>query len=184
MITGEKQRQLNDNLAAELRELFTETGLTLSAMESCTGGLLASVLTDVPECGYFLGGGVAYDAAIKRRFGVPGNLIDGYGVVSREVAQAMAHASARWFNTDVGAAITGVAGPKPQEGCPPGTYFVAVWSALRGSVVRRGEVDEDREGVKQVAAGAALELLSEELRAIHGQGLAPARCTRTEAWIG
>jgi nicotinamide-nucleotide amidase len=184
MTTPSTQQNASELLATELRDLFQETGMTLSVMESCTGGLLASCLTDVPKSGYLLGGAIAYDPAIKRRFGVPGNLIDGYGVVSREVAQAMAHSAARWFNTDVAASITGVAGPAPQEGCPPGTFFVAVWSSMRGYVVRSSEIDEDREGVKAVAARTAMELLAQEMRAIRGQGLAPGRCTRTEAWIG
>jgi PncC family amidohydrolase len=183
MTHGDDQRQKNERLAAGLRDLFTEAGMTLSAMESCTGGLLADCLTDVPDCGYFLGGAIAYDAAIKQRFGVPGNLIDSHGVVSPEVAQAMAHSCARWFNTDAAVSITGVAGPKPQEGCPPGTYFVSVWSTIRGCVVRQGEVDEDRAGVKLAAAGAALELLAEEMRAMKGQALDQAP-NRTEASIG
>lgn len=158
--------------------------MTLSAMESCTGGLLADCLTDVPECGYFLGGAVAYDPAIKQRFGVPANLIDGYGVVSREVAQAMAHSCARWFDTNAGVSVTGVAGPKPQEGCPPGTYFVSVWTSSRGYAVRQGEVEEDRTGVKLAAAGAALELLAEEMRAISNERLDAARRSRAEASIG
>ena len=54
MTNGDDQRQKNERLAAGLRDLFTEAGMTLSAMESCTGGLLADCLTDVPDCGYFL----------------------------------------------------------------------------------------------------------------------------------
>lgn len=184
MGNGDKQRRTNERLAAELRDLFGDTKMTLSAMESCTGGLLADCLTDVPECGYFLGGAVAYDAAIKQRFGVPGALIDECGVVSPEVAREMAHACALWFGTDAAAAITGVAGPKPQEGCPPGTYFVSVWTSWRGYAVRRGEVEEDRTGVKLAAAGAALELLGEEMRAIREQGQEPVDKSRTEARVG
>jgi hypothetical protein len=60
---------------------------------------------------------------------------------------------------------------------------VSVWSTIRGYVVRQGEVDEDRAGVKLAAAGAALELLAEEMRAMKGQGLEQAP-HRTEASIG
>lgn len=169
--------------ATRLRDLFQESGLTLSVMESCSAGLLASALTDPPKSGYLLGGAVTYDTAVKRRFGVPGPLIDTYGVVSAEVAQAMARSCARWFGTDVAAAITGVAGPDSQDGQEPGTFYVAVWSSGRGSAVVRGRVDDDRLGVKAEAVRWALDLLEREMRNLAGlRGETP--CTRTEAWIG
>lgn len=179
-----EREQRNLQCATRLRDLFQDAGLTLSVMESCSGGLLASALTDVPGSGYLLGGAITYDTGVKQRFGVPAALIESRGVVSAEVAQAMARSCARWFQTDVGAAITGVAGPAPQDGCEPGTFFVAVWSPERGYAVERGLVDDSREGVKAEAVRWALELLERETRELLCRRSDETECTPTEAWIG
>jgi nicotinamide-nucleotide amidase len=137
---------------------------TLSALESCTGGLLASMLTDVPGAGYFLGGAVAYSPEAKARFGVPEEVMERCGLVSREVALAMAECAARWFNTDFGVGVTGVAGPDPEDGIPPGTAFAAVWSRGRAAAVVPIEVFcDDRKTAKAQIAELAVGLLLEEL---------------------
>ncbi len=107
--------------------VLTERGLTLAAMESCTGGLLASTVTDVPgSSGYFKGSLVTYATEVKSLAGVDAALIEEHGVVSAEVAKAMAQAVRLALDSDVGVGITGVAGPGPQDGVPEGTVFVGV----------------------------------------------------------
>ena len=102
-------------------------GLTLASMESCTGGLLASLITDVPgSSAAFQGGLVSYATAIKAEWGVPEEILAEHGAVSAETALAMAQAARAQLHADVGVGITGVAGPDEQEGKPVGTVHIAV----------------------------------------------------------
>lgn len=115
--------------AAKVLELFTSSGLTLGAAESCTGGLLAARLTDIPgSSNCFLGSVVAYSDEVKVRvLGVPEDLIRSQGAVSRQVAQAMAEAVRDLMASDVGIGITGIAGPgggRPSK--PVGLTYIAV----------------------------------------------------------
>ena len=106
---------------------LTEQGLTLAVMESCTGGLLASSITDVPgSSGYFRGGIVAYVNEVKSAHGVDPRLIQQHGAVSPQVAEAMAQAVRQALGADIGVGITGVAGPGPLEGVEPGTVYMGV----------------------------------------------------------
>ena len=108
-------------------ELLQQKGLTLAAMESCTGGLLASVVTDVPgSSSYFQGSLVTYATEVKSIAGVDAGLIKEHGVVSSQVSEAMAETVRDRLNADVGVGITGVAGPGPSEGIPAGTVFIGV----------------------------------------------------------
>ena len=107
--------------------LLQQKGLTLAAMESCTGGLLASVVTDVPgSSSYFKGSLVTYATEVKSIAGVDAELIKEHGVVSSRVSEAMAETVRDRLNADVGVGITGVAGPGPSEGIPAGTVYVGV----------------------------------------------------------
>ena len=108
-------------------KLLQQKGLTLAAMESCTGGLLASVITDVPgSSSYFKGSLVTYATEVKSIAGVESELIKEHGVVSSRVSEAMAETVRDRLNADVGVGITGVAGPGPSEGIPAGTVYVGV----------------------------------------------------------
>jgi nicotinamide-nucleotide amidase len=108
-------------------KLLNERGWMLSVMESLTGGLLASMITDVSgSSSYFVGGFVTYATELKAQMGVPREVLKGYGAVSEETARAMAHAVRMQLKTDVGLGITGVAGPILQEGKPAGTVHIAV----------------------------------------------------------
>ena len=101
--------------------------LTIASMESCTGGLLSSVLTDVPgSSSYFKGGIICYDIPSKIENGVSKKIIDHHGAISPETALAMAKSARNIFKADVGIGITGVAGPSKQEGKPVGTVFAAI----------------------------------------------------------
>ena len=136
--------------------LLAERGLTLAAMESCTGGLLASTVTDVPGASrYFRGSLVTYATEVKSIAGVAPALIEEHGVVSAEVAGAMAQAVRNALDADVGIGITGVAGPGPQDGVPAGTVFagVAMDGAVESTVMR---FPPDRPLVKRRAVVMAL----------------------------
>jgi nicotinamide-nucleotide amidase len=144
--------------SAALR-LLIERRLTLATMESCTGGLLASLITDVPgSSATFRGGLVSYATALKEEWGVAREVIERHGVISVETARSMAQAVRERLGADIGIGITGVAGPDTQEGQPVGTVYIAVASAERVS-----DTDQhfrgDRAEIKARAATTALSLL-------------------------
>ena len=119
----------DDSPEGALAEAMTESGLTVATMESCTGGLLASTITDVPgSSAYFRGGIVSYSNEVKVANGVPAETIREYGAISAETAAAMAQAARLRLGADVGVGVTGVAGPSEQEGKAVGTVFVALAS--------------------------------------------------------
>lgn len=137
---------------------------TLAVMESCTGGLLASTLTDVPGASeYFLAGFVSYGTQQKIDLGVPAEVIEEYGVVSPEVAQAMAEAARTRAGADYGIGITGVAGPDPEDGIPPGTVHVAVATPEGGAHSLSMSMNQGRQAVKRRAVTTALLLLRRAL---------------------
>jgi nicotinamide-nucleotide amidase len=108
-------------------KMLKERGLTLAAMESCSGGMLADTITNVPGSSqYFKGGIVSYTNEAKIAAGVPSEIIERYGAISVETAEAMAQAARNLLRADIGVGITGVAGPSEMEGKPVGTVFGAV----------------------------------------------------------
>ncbi|NCA18971.1 MAG: CinA family protein [Actinobacteria bacterium] len=113
---------------AEILALLRARGESLSVAESLTGGLLGGALTQVAgSSDVFLGGVVAYNARIKSELlDIPAELIADRGVVSGEVAVAMASAVARITGSDWAIATTGVAGPGASEGVPAGTVWIAI----------------------------------------------------------
>lgn len=136
-------------------------GWTLAVAESCTGGLVAHRLTQVPGVSKsFRGGVVAYDPDVKSTaVGVPSRLIERHGVVSREVACAMAEGIARRFGADIGAGVTGIAGPTGGSAeTPVGTVDLAVWTRGHKAHERR-HFPGDRADVKARAARALLEMI-------------------------
>jgi nicotinamide-nucleotide amidase len=137
---------------------------TVAVAESFTGGLVADTLTDTPGASaWFRGGMIAYSPAAKIALGVPAALIERHGVVSEEVAGALATAVRARFETDWGLATTGVAGPAPLEGHPPGTTLVAV-AGPDGLVVRRLGWPGERRQVKERATNGLLMLFLRRLR--------------------
>jgi nicotinamide-nucleotide amidase len=117
----------NDILESLVGDMLREKKLTLATMESCTGGLLASTITDVPgSSDYFKGGLVAYSAEMKIAFGVDAKLLARKGTIDPEVAAAMARAARLRLKADVGIGITGIAGPAEVEGKPVGTVHIAI----------------------------------------------------------
>jgi nicotinamide-nucleotide amidase len=117
----------DDTFESVAGAMLAERGLTLAAMESCTGGLLADTITNVPGSSrYFKGGIVSYMTEVKEMMGVDPAIIGEHGVVSAETAAAMAAAVRERLQADIGVGITGVAGPDPQDGVPVGQVYIAI----------------------------------------------------------
>ena len=145
-----------DTLEAVVGRLLLERGFTLATMESLTGGLLADAITNVPGSSlYFLGGIVAYSNQAKVQNGVERGLIEQFGAVSPQVAQAMAGAVRGALGADVGLATTGVAGPGPLEGKPPGTVHIGLDLKDKAFAIPF-TYPLDRLRVKRMAVNAAL----------------------------
>jgi competence/damage-inducible protein CinA-like protein len=140
-------------------------GYTVSVAESCTGGLLAQRLTEVPgSSNYFIEGVVAYaNDAKTRTLGVEPILLLEHGAVSAPVAEAMAEGIRKRAGTDFGLSITGVAGPGGgTEEKPVGTVFIALADEV-GTEHRRLKLPGDRQLIRWRASQAALDLLRRRL---------------------
>lgn len=147
--------------------MLAERGWTLATMESCTGGLVASLVTDVPGSSeVFVAGLVSYATAIKGEWGVPASVLERHGSVSEETARAMARAARARLGADVGVATTGVAGPDPWEGKPVGLVHLAV-ATPDGERHSEQRFRGPREEIKRRAAVTALHLL--RLALLHGE---------------
>ncbi|MGB0714027.1 MAG: CinA family protein [Gammaproteobacteria bacterium] len=156
------------DLSGRLAEVTLNGGLRVAVAESCTGGWLAKVLTDLPgSSGWFDRGVVTYSNAAKTDLlSVPESLIARDGAVSELVAIAMAEGMARISGADLTAAITGIAGPGGAvDGKPVGTVWFA-WHGPRGSASRRLLFDGDRDLVRRQAVAAALEGLLEQAESL------------------
>lgn len=145
--------------------LLRERGLTVSTAESCTGGLVAHRLTNVPGSSRYVERGVVVysNEAKEELLGVPRDLLLAHGAVSAPVAEAMARGICRAARTACGIAITGIAGPdggSPEK--PVGTVFVAV-ATPAGVEVRRFRFPGGRGAVKWQSAQAALNMLRRAL---------------------
>jgi PncC family amidohydrolase len=151
-----------DVAARRLGRTLTANGWQMAAAESCTGGMLGHVITQVPKSSdHFLGGIVSYSNVVKEDLlDVPGDLIERVGAVSAEVAESMtAGALARFPAARLSVAVTGIAGPDGgSEDKPVGLTYVA--AALRDgpAVVERHSWPHDRDGNKRASVLAALEL--------------------------
>ncbi len=152
-------------LATEILRLLTETGRTLAAAESLTGGLVAAALTDVPgSSSAFRGGVVAYATELKTQLlGVDGRMLAEHGPVCAPVAAAMADGVRERLKATVGVATTGVAGPDPADGFPPGTVHIAV-SLADDTVVRTMALTGNRDEVRRLTVERLLGLLLGRLR--------------------
>ncbi len=142
--------------------VVTAGGLTLGLAESLTGGLASSRLVNVPGASrWFRGSVVSYASEVK--YGVLGVPVG--PVVSEAAARAMADGARRVLDADIGLAITGVAGPDPQDDQPPGTVFVGLARPGQETAGFGFHVPGDRDRVRQYATIAALDLLRRTLRA-------------------
>lgn len=139
--------------------LCRERGWKLGTAESATGGMVAERITSVAGASQvFVGSVVAYTPTLKTSLlGVPAGLIEGEGVVSEEVALAMAEGGAARLGAEVVVAVTGSAGPEP-DGAPVGTMVVAVRTPER-SAARTFRMPPDRERARALTSTAALQLM-------------------------
>jgi PncC family amidohydrolase len=148
-------------LAERLQAICLASGLSVATAESCTGGLVAHELTEIPgSSGYFLGGIVAYADATKRAgLGVAAELIARHGAVSPQVARAMAEGALRILGADLAVSVTGIAGPDGGSTAKPiGLTYIAVVGRAPAEV-RRFSWAGDRSANKRASAAAAIELL-------------------------
>lgn len=152
-----------DEVAGLIVAKLRERGWTIATGESITAGLVAATLAEVPGCSQVLRGGVvAYQVDVKESvLGVPAQAL-AHGVVSEEVASAMAQGAARTLGARIGVGTTGAAGPEAHDGTAPGTAYVAVW--MHGGpdqpAVSRSRLvtaSGDRARVRAAVAAAALE---------------------------
>ena len=149
------------DLAAVIVEQCRAASLRIAVGESCTGGLLGGRITAVPgSSAVFMGGVIAYDNAVKvSLLGVSADDLAAEGAVSERVARRMATGARERFGTEIGIAITGVAGP---GGGTPGKPVGTVWVAadVLGTVTAHGRgYPGDREEVRARSAQAALDIV-------------------------
>ncbi len=155
----------DQSLAEVVGEKLARNKKTLAVAESCTGGVLAKLLTDIPGASrYFMYGWVVYSNQAKiSELGVPADLIERYGAVSEQVAEAMAQGARKKAGTDFAIATTGIAGPAGgSEQKPVGLVYVTVDSD-GGCETERYLFSHDRDFIRLRAAQTALNMLRLQL---------------------
>ncbi len=142
------------------------SGQRMATAESCSGGLIAHRITNVPgSSSYFLGGVVTYSNEAKSDLlGVSVDDIDRFGAVSETVSRQMAQGARKCFDADWGVGVTGIAGPTGgTKEKPVGLVYIAVAGA-RETHVLCNHFTGPRESIKEQTAEKALELLLEQLQ--------------------
>ena len=155
------------SLEEVVSRLLQERSLTLSTAESCTGGLIAKRVTDIPGASQvFRGGVVSYTNDVKADvLGVPRATLDACGAVSEPVARAMAEGCRRLCGSDIALAVTGLAGPEGDDrGNEVGTVYIAL-ADRRGTLCKRLScgMGRGRDRIRSAAAQNALDLLRRRL---------------------
>lgn len=155
----------DSNLETAVGRLLKDNGLTVSAAESCTGGNIAHLFTTVAgSSAYFLGSVTSYAVSVKEKvLGVPADVIQKYGVVSSEVAAAMAEGVRRLTGSDYAVATTGLAGPGGDGTNPEGTVWIAA-SGPHGTRTRKFVYKNDRKRNIERFSATALDFLRQMLR--------------------
>lgn len=157
---------LSKRYETELGELLRARGLKLALAESCTGGLIADRITDIPgSSDYFIGGVVAY--AYEAKVGllnVSWDTLKAYGAVSRETVLEMARGARKVFSADLAISVSGIAGPGGgMPGKPVGTTWFGL-SAADGEWTRKFIWEGNRRANKESSADAALKFALDYLR--------------------
>ena len=144
----------------EINQIFREYGRTLGSVESFTGGLFAKEITAVPGASHFYKGGlVTYATEEKNRLiGIPYEVIDEFGVVSKEIATLMAANGQKALNVDYCVSFTGNAGPDVMEGKPVGEVYIAV-ASYDGVKVYGYQLEGSREEIQRKGVELALNIL-------------------------
>ncbi len=148
------------DLAGQIVRVLEQREQTVAVAESLTGGLLGAAITDIPGASLvFRGGIIAYATELKAALlGVPAGLLASYGPVHPDVAAAMAAGARDRLGATFGVATTGVAGPDPADGKPPGTVHIAV-AAAATPVTRKLALQGGRDEVRRGTVEQALRLL-------------------------
>ncbi|MGI5269947.1 CinA family protein [Nonomuraea sp. CA-218870] len=157
--------------AVQVLETLARREATLAVAESLTGGLIGATITAVPGSSrVFRGGVISYATDLKHGLlGVPDDLLRREGAVHPEVAAAMAAGAARLCEATYGLAVTGVAGPEPQDGQPVGTVFAAVSGPGGRSWGRRLSLQGSRERIRVETVDEAIDLLASVLMSSKGE---------------
>lgn len=158
----------SDTLSSAAGDLLRKNKMTLSLAESCTGGLLSSLITDIPgSSDYYLGGIIAYRNDVKEReLGAPKETLRKKGAVSPEIALILATQVRKKFSSDLGIGITGIAGPAGGSSKKPvGLVYMAL-ADKKGSRVHQFLFRGNRQEIKSRAAHKALDLLRLKLLAL------------------
>jgi nicotinamide-nucleotide amidase len=151
----------DESIEVAIGKMLRERKLTLSMAESCTGGYLSHLITSVPGCSdYFLGSMVPYAYEIKmRQLGVKPEVLEKYGAVSEPTIIEMANIVRAKFNTDIGVATSGIAGPggaTPEK--PVGMVWIA-YSDKHHTVTKKLQISSDRAINIKMASAAVLNLI-------------------------
>jgi PncC family amidohydrolase len=149
---------MTKNYEIQIGEILTERKLTIATAESCTGGLIGHRITDVPgSSNYFERGMIVYSNDAKMEcLNVHKETIEHFGAVSSETAIAMAEGIKNSSRTNIGLAVTGIAGPSggtPEK--PVGLVYIAL-ATDEGTKVQEFRFDGNREDIKMQTAEAAL----------------------------
>lgn len=155
-----------ESLEVRVGQRLTKVGKTVGTAESCTGGLIASRLTDISGSSrYVLGGVVVYSNAMKQKLlGVKEATLMQYGAVSEQTASEMALGARELLGVDFALSVTGIAGPGGgTDDKPVGLTYIGIAGADDLLEVRRFVWDQDRIRNKFLSADAALQLLMDHL---------------------
>lgn len=158
------QQQLQQS--ASILQQLRARRLTLATAESCTGGLVSALLTEIPgSSDVFTHGYITYANAAKiEMVGVDGALLKRHGAVSEEVARAMAEGAMKTSGTDMAIAITGIAGPGGATADKPvGLVHLACARRGHSTLHEQRHFSGDRSAVRTQAAHAALELIQRQV---------------------
>lgn len=155
------------DVVTRISEFLKREGYTLSIAESCTGGLVSHIFTNIPGASNLLNLSIVCNSKESkiRVLGLSDSLLDKKGMISEEVAIAMANAVRRLGNSDIGVSITGNAGPDVIEGKSPGLVYIAVDISSKGRVLSMGDkFDGNMEHIKEEASFEALNFICRALR--------------------
>ena len=156
----------DDTLESAIGEILKATGKTLSTAESCTGGMISSLITSVPGSSeYFLGSVTSYANSVKENvLGVPSKIIDKYGAVSSECVSAMAEGVRRLTGSDYSVATSGIAGPGGgSDQKPVGTVWIGVSSHM-GTETFSLRFNSDRKRNIERFSSSALHILLKRIK--------------------
>ncbi|MBJ3784362.1 CinA family protein [Devosia sediminis] len=154
------------SVGQQIISILAERNQNIVTAESCTGGLIASALTDIPGASAAVYGGyITYaNSAKSRMIQVQSRLIADYGAVSNQVARAMADGARNTAHADFAVAATGIAGPDGgSEKKPVGLVYVAVSSELATVVIEYRFGDLGRDAIRRATVDAALDLVLQVL---------------------